>query len=181
MRKVRPGEPLNIPAEAYNRFIDAARALTDGQTLFRPGRTGAGIPACTVLAYNASFETAPICGAVQIATGGHTARQVEFEKPGDTGISYAIALEPVPAGEMGVIAVSGGPWPLACAEDVWPGQTVGPVSGSWTAGTGSKWRVCRRSVDGVALVRFAGWALEVRDDDPPAPAEGDMWLRRDLT
>lgn len=45
MRKVRPGDPLVIPAKAYNAFVEAATAHRAGQSsLERTSQRGHALP-----------------------------------------------------------------------------------------------------------------------------------------
>ena len=170
--RCRTGDPLRIPAQAYNSFIDAARARRESAHVFTRTPGGAGLPGGTVMAFNAGGEDAPMHGLVEFTPTGQTQRQVEFVKPGAPGGAgvYGIAVEPVPSGAMGVVACSGGPWPLLVDDPevaASPGRTCGPdmrsgngVVPSWSATAGSATfvtvRAAQEQADGtrLALVRF---------------------------
>jgi hypothetical protein len=113
MKKVLPGDPLRIPARTWNAVLDATRAQRESQPIFRPG-SGASLPPGTALAYNASGEAAPAGGVVELINRTSAARPLEFTKPGKSEGAdvFAIALEPIAAGGIGRIALSGGPWPI---------------------------------------------------------------------
>jgi len=173
LKKVKPGDPLRIPAAAYNRFIDAARAL-QGPAI-KPGTRGFNLPAGIVPACNASGIDAPMGAAVELAPRSETQAQVEFVRPGqDRGAGvHGIACEPISPGRMGRVAVSGGPHRVILGEGDAPtcGQKVGPVAGTWTAstaGTPKVWTVVADPADSIATVVFsvggeAAWARATGD------------------
>ena len=127
-------------------------------------------------------------GACELTAGGLTQAQLEFTRPGGGAGIYAAVLEPIAAGEIGRIALTAGPWPLATDDPVAVGETLGPVADQWKAARVGEpvWETVRRAIDGVALVRFLGGGgtppvyLEVRTSDPESPLEGEMWARSDL-
>ena len=98
LKKVRRGEPLRIPARAYNSFIDAARAQRESAHVFTRMPGPGDLPGGTVMAFNAAGEDAPMHGLVELKPTGQTQRQVEFVKPGASGGAgvHGIAVEPVP-------------------------------------------------------------------------------------
>ena len=49
LRKVKPGDPLAIPAEAFNAFIDAARDVQSRRLAQRQGAQPAQDPGTTVV------------------------------------------------------------------------------------------------------------------------------------
>jgi len=173
LKKVRPGDPLRIPAAAYNRFIDAARAL-QGPAI-KPGTRGSNPPAGIVPACNASGIDAPMGAAVELAPRSETEAQVEFVRPGQHGGAgvHGIACEPIPAGRIGRVAVSGGPHRVLLAEGDAPtcGQKVGPAAGGWAASTSGMpkvWTVVADPADSIATVVFsvgggAAWARATED------------------
>ena len=184
LSRVQSGEPLRIPAEAWNRAMEATEtveALTLSKRRHRIG--GASVP--VMRCYNASGETAPHRGVVEISNTTNTTEFVEFVRPGNAnGVGvYGILLEPVPAGMAGCVAVAGGPWELSCAEDAIPGNIVGAEADGWTAVLEGlpAFEVLRAPVGGVVLARFlGGMSIEIRDDDPPQEElwEGRMWFNR---
>jgi len=161
LKKVRPGDPLHIPAEAYNRFIDAARAVRGPG--IRPGASSPGPPSGVALACNASGINAPMGAAVELAPRSETQAQIEFVRPGQDGGAgvYGIACEPIPAGRIGRIAVSGGPYKLRCHSDsISTGSPLGAQEGEWYASEveGPKTWVALSDQDenGYARVVFSG-------------------------
>jgi len=156
MKKVQPGDPLRIPAQTYNRFIDAARAAEIRNIALR-GVRGQGLPMGIVLAYNASGENAPWRGICEVSNTGETGAQVEFVKPGhEDGVGiYGVILEPIASGEIGRVALSGGPWEVA-VDGAQAGDQLGPTDGAWTPTNGNLLHVVRGSVDGVACCFFVG-------------------------
>ncbi len=67
LKTVRPGDPLRIPARAYNSFVDAVRAQQERRHLF--GRTPVpGVrEVCIAPGRNAAGEDAPTHGAATIS------------------------------------------------------------------------------------------------------------------
>lgn len=122
-RKVRPGEPLKVAADAWNRIVD--------QVVTKPRFSGenAAFPATnfTVRIRNTSTGTVSkwgvleIVGVLEAATGatGTLATGVEqdiFQSwPGlvgvvptaNAGAAFAIAVEPIKEGDIGLAAVDG--------------------------------------------------------------------------
>ena len=159
-KKVHSGDPMRIPAQAYNAFIDAAEAHKRNMVLPGGRGRGAGVSGTVISAYNPTATDIPWRSAVEILSTEEGA-EITVGKPGDaagTGV-YAISLEPIPSEMFGAVALAGGPWKLAVADEVTPGDQVGPVDDAWMAalaGTAT-WEVLRaEDADGVALVRFLG-------------------------
>jgi len=132
LKKVRPGDPLRIPAATYNRFIETARAQQEGRRLF--GRTpgSAARSACIAPARNTSGEQAPMYAPVSIV--GMEGEVARFAKPSEP--PYGIALEPIAADRIGLLAVTGGPYLLLISgesEAISSGDRVAPMEGQWQA------------------------------------------------
>ncbi len=170
LKKVQPGDAMRIPAGAYNAFIETAQARKDSSLEFRRTPRLSGPTAGTVLAVNGSGEDAPQHGACKLQSPGlldyEPPAWVQFTKPdGAPGVSYGgrynygITLEPIPDGEVGRIAVAGGPWPLQMPVP-WSasiGAGLGPQDGEWTVVTTEgmqQWTVVRPMKDNLVLVRF---------------------------
>jgi len=132
LKKVKAGDPLRIPAEAYNRFVDAARAYHDSSIRFGKGRTSAGLNANVVQAYNASGQDVPWYAPVSI-TGTTERGHLQFGKPDDDYPLYGIAIEPIPADRFGLIAVAGGVYNLRVNGSVSYGDHLRPTQGQWYA------------------------------------------------
>ena len=189
-KKVRPGDPLRIPARFHNAAVDAVRALAEGRALFRRENAPAFTRSAVANAYNADASAVPLYGVVEIAVAATTQEQIECAKPGHASgqAFYGIALESIPSGSIGRIAIAGGPWSILAASSVEVGETLGPKDGQWTADPGetAAWEVLRRDLSGIAQVRFLGGAIagdfliDIRTDDPVSPAEGYCWIRSDL-
>lgn len=117
-RRVRPGEPVAIAAAAWNRVID--------QVVVRPQyeAAGTGYPQTTfqVRIRNTSTGTVPrwgvleIAGVLEMPSGPTGPGAVAFQAwPGLVGAvptstadgAFAIAVEPIKAGKIGMAAVDG--------------------------------------------------------------------------
>lgn len=160
MRKVKTGDPMRIPAAAYNRMVDAARAQRESGTLSRPGAAGAQRRTGIVLAHNASGEAASRRGLCEISDTGETAGQVEFVKPGGAGgvELYGVLVDSIPAGSIGRVAISGGPWDVTYAAGA-VGDLLGAQDGAWLANVGEVLKIVRGTVDGVVVCFFVhSWA-----------------------
>ena len=189
-KKVRAGDALRIPARFHNAAVDAVRAQAEGRALFRRENVPGQISSAVADAYNASGLAAPLHAVVELIVAGATQEQIEFAQPGHASGSgyYGIALESIPAGVIGRIAIAAGPWPILVDSGCEVGDTLGPKDGQWTADPGetAAWEVLRRDLSGIAQVRFLGGAIagdfliDIRTDDPGSPAEGYCWIRSDL-
>ncbi len=139
MKKVQPGDPLRIPAPTYNRFIDVARAHQEKGTRFGKGLPGDDLAANTTIALNNSGEDVARYSALAIS--GHVGGNIEilsFTKPAaDTDVP-AVALEPIPNGKYGLIAVAGGPYKVLVDGSVSAGDDLGLVAGTWTFSTAGR-------------------------------------------
>ena len=156
LKKVRPGDPLKIPAGAYNAFVDAALAHRQaGPGVRRGARLTEATSGC-VTAYNASGFDAPWGGVVELRAA-QLYEHEEFVKPGDAdGVGvYGIALAPISNGQWGRVALTGGPWRLSVSGSPEPGDTVGQTTGAWTAGSGTTWTVTREVAPGVVEAFFS--------------------------
>jgi len=67
LQKVRPGQPLRIPANAYNAFVDTALAQQQRRHDVLPGARLEGLPAGVVMAHNASWQDVPWHGVVELS------------------------------------------------------------------------------------------------------------------
>jgi hypothetical protein len=115
---VQPGQPLRIPAPDYNAAMDAAaahaRRVQGGQPPVRARYRDAG----TVTIYNATGSDLNRFGVICIDAMriGPTDNLDQFQSralfsastpaTGDDGL-FAVAIEPIPAGEIGRAVVSG--------------------------------------------------------------------------
>jgi len=168
LKKVRPGQPLDIPAATFNTFVDAARdylqrqQATSGkptqsfrQTGIVPVKNASGADAArfTVLGIDSpilSPSEAPDSFANQVAFVGVTATASHAGK-------FVVLLEPIADGEIGKACVAGVcPAVVNVTDaghqfaDIAAGQPVlaSCASGSalilWKdSGTGLKWAVVR--------------------------------------
>jgi len=117
-RRAAPGEKLKIPARAWNQLMDSLATVPSmiagaGEQYHSPytwvyakNTTGQAVPRWGVLAVTGmeSTPTATTTPATRqfeempILTGGST---------GETGSPVCVAVEPIPAGRIGRVAVSG--------------------------------------------------------------------------
>ena len=111
-RKVRPGEKIQIPAEAYNAFIDAALDYKRRKRNVQPATP----TRVTVLVKNHTTQDCPRFGVLQLngplfLPGENLdtfQNSIAFfgSAPTTTGM-VAIAQEPIRAGAMGACLISG--------------------------------------------------------------------------
>lgn len=177
LRKVRAGDALRIVDADYNAFIDAALARRGQQH-----NLGQGPPhvQAIVTAQNVSGEDAPMhvpCSLVGEVFGGSGI--FRFDKPDDE--PYGILLEPVPAGDLGLVAMAGGPYQVNVHAESGPvagGDSMLPVSGQWAVEQGIGPFVALTTVtEGTCWVVF-------QEVVPPAIVaarnQADMWRDGDL-
>ena len=125
LRKVRPGDPLRIPARAYNAFVDAAletkRRQQDRRAgeLWDGGRSfiGGGVVAvrndsgADLDRYHALAIDGPLFAPDDDGPEKSFQNRLAFKgiTPTDTtrAGSFAIAREPIPQGEVGLCVVHG--------------------------------------------------------------------------
>ena len=146
-KKVRPGDPLKIPARTYNALLDVARGHKERGLMFAGGSVGQRLRSCTVVAYNYQIQNAPRGAVVQLRGRIITSAQVEFCRPTGSGEIYGIALEPIRLSHMGLIAISGGPWKIKTNVGT-VGMRLAPVADSWVAAQGSGPWQCIEDVSG---------------------------------
>ncbi len=125
MRKIRPGERLaGLPSGTWNRMVDATHVVEGSVPLFG-GAEVAGAPAAgVVLARN---DSGSACDAgcpvsiTQVLEAGRTVRcgLAAFALP--AAQPYGILLEPVGAGAIGPVALTGGPWQVLVQGLIAPG------------------------------------------------------------
>jgi hypothetical protein len=167
--KFWPGD-TRLPHENLNAYNDAVRQVSESRRQMADVVGGITSKANTVHAYNASGEDAPWRGICEISDTSNTTAQVEFVKPGgDGGVGqYGILLEPIKAGSIGRIAISGGLWEVDVSTiTVNVGDTIGASDGSFDPGSGRVFEVVQISGD-IAKVRFLGGGggllLEAQED-----------------
>jgi hypothetical protein len=163
LRKVRPGDPLRIPARAYNAFVDAAletkRRQQDrrGGELWDGGRSfigggvvavrndsGADLDRYHVLAVGEPLFLPDDDGpekSFQNRLAFKGIKPTDATRPG----SFAIAREPIPQGEVGLCVVHGVTPARVLIEDeehafadVAPDETV--LASAGTGGTVILWK-----------------------------------------
>jgi hypothetical protein len=119
LKKVRAGDRLSIPAGAYNAFVDAALDLRQRQSgisrTAQPGDRQTGI----VLVKNASgedrvrFDVLGLDSPVQLPADNEAEFQNRVAMAGSVPSilrhrgKFAVLLEPIPAGAMGLGIVAG--------------------------------------------------------------------------
>ncbi len=113
IQKVRPGQPLRIPATAYNAFVDAAVAHKDQQDLTGRDPLRGARQAGIVSVKNTTAGTVPRLGVLGIdgPLFTPTANLNEFKSRvlisgvaptvADHTSSFVITLEPIAAGKIG--------------------------------------------------------------------------------
>lgn len=122
LHKVRPGEPLRIPARAYNAFVDAAQQARRIETGMSAADVGTGINEQLVLVRNESGDDLPRFGVLgingPIVSPGDGGNADEFKRR--TAIvgaaitstdeyvgRFVVAREPIPVGRIGVAFIRG--------------------------------------------------------------------------
>lgn len=181
MKKVSPGEPLSIPAETFNTFIDAGRDFKARQRNATRGRAQSTHNAETILVRNDSgsdrdrFDVLGIDGPIFTPTDNANTFKNQVAVKGITPAvdnhagKFVILAEPVKNGSITRGFISG-----VCAAyididdedhktaDVKDGDATSLVSGDdgavsilWAeSGTGNKWAVVRFSgVGGTGIKR----------------------------
>lgn len=115
-RKVRPGEPVRVAAQAWNKIIDqvVTKPRFDGNTSASPqtnfrvrvrNNTSTGIPRWGVLQISNILE-APTGVGGQFEQWPGVIGGTPASGP-EGGVSYAVAVEPIPAGRIGQGAIDG--------------------------------------------------------------------------
>jgi hypothetical protein len=117
-KKVQPGQRLEIPAEAYNAFIDAALAVrdhkqfgTDASPFFR--QSGVVKVKNTSGADQARFAILGLASPIIQPSDNpdEFKRQVTFQGvvpiQNDHAGRFAVLLEPLPAGKIGLAVIAG--------------------------------------------------------------------------
>ena len=176
MEKVNPGDKLAIRAADWNAFVDAAVFASNAKRLVGAEGVRSGVTGNMVLVRNTGDETLPRFGALVLSDAliAHDAAsdELESEIPAFDGVMaeeesgeeeerekdvrpFVIAVEPIPAGEIGrALALGFTPAKVdvvneedACAEPV-PGSSTGALRSTnigyariaWKeSGTGEKW------------------------------------------
>jgi len=180
-KRIMPEQPLRFPAKMMNAMLEGIRARASERHGFRVTPKWNRLPAGVVLARNVSSGVAPRYGVCRlIETLGPNKDLWRFDKA-STWSGIGILLEPVPAGYIGRVAWSGGPWrakvPAAAATGAylrakdsapsWELQTVNP-----RALEGHAWlfQMSARINDGTAWVKF-GEGIPLGPDGayPPSP------------
>lgn len=174
MRKVRTGDPLNIPAATFNTFIDSARDFLQRQNALKRNRAKDTRNSGIILVKNASgsdrerFHILGITEPVISPTDNEDQFKNRVALKGETPNEddhlgkFVILLEPLKAGSLG-LAMAMGVCPVriniekeeyACA-DVNDGNAASLKSGTsgsaqilWKeSGTGVKWAIVRIGVN----------------------------------
>lgn len=130
MKRVRPGERVRIPARGMNRILDATEAVERSGAIAGSTPKGWVQPGGTVFAANASGAFRGLGTPVSI-TGVGPSGCAEFSLAGASGAAgpYAILLQPIAAGEVGLVAVTGGPWQVDVSGTVAAGDRLLPTEG----------------------------------------------------
>jgi hypothetical protein len=160
LKKVKPGDPLRIPARTYNRLIDAVRAQHEGRPLFGRMPASDAPRANVAYAHNASGQAAPMHGVVDLVAPSHTESQLEFVAPDDGSGTHGIALEPIAPGALGLVALSGGVYEAMVSGDAAPGDRLKPANGSWQLEKGpGVFQAVADPKDGLVRVVFASGVI----------------------
>jgi len=197
LRKVRTGEPLRIPAAAYNAFVDAAIAnrANERNAIADPGRDPSqrGV----VLVRNDSPDDLPAHHALAI-TGvlvepgeddqertfqGRTPLTAEVATEDSPPLSFVVAAEPIRAGKIGRCVLHGittaritvqneadETCELKAEETLLASSPLGGVPILWKEeGTGEKWAVIELGRPSLARV------TAVLGEAQPIPGESNRW------
>ncbi|GAB6188015.1 hypothetical protein [Thermopirellula anaerolimosa] len=136
-KKVRPGQKLEIPAEAYNAFVDAAMAQRMRRHDLEAGKEG-GPPA--VLVRNETGQTVARFSVVglddpiilpsqnEAEFARQTALRAQIPDPGVHGPGrLAVVTEPLPAGQLGRAVLHGVvPAKIECQHSAHPRVWIKP-------------------------------------------------------
>lgn len=175
-KKARPGQPLEIPAEAYNAFVETALAHKRSQLSHTVGSQHAA-PANTIKVRNETGQAVPRFGVIGLGEPiilpstnlAEFQSQVAFRGTlPQPGKPFAITQEPIPAGAVGAVILTGTtPVRITVTEEtlVTAGPTDavnnlitapnGPARILWKeSGTGEKWAVVQLGVLPFGIVRF---------------------------
>jgi hypothetical protein len=115
-RKVRPGEPVRVASQAWNKIIDqvVTKPRFDGNTSAPPqtnfrvrvrNNTSTGIPRWGVLQVSNILE-APTGVGSQFEQWPGVIGSTPASGP-EGGVSYVVAVDPIPAGSIGQGAIDG--------------------------------------------------------------------------
>ena len=114
-RKVRPGEKIQIPAEAYNAFVETALAHKRNQ-LSQTAEVQRAAPAATIKVRNETGQPIPRFGAIGLGEPIilPSTNLAEFQSQvalrgvlPQPGKPFAITQEPIPAGAVGRCLIQG--------------------------------------------------------------------------
>ena len=118
-RKALPGEKLRIPAVTWNRVLDLVSPSSDrtaGQEfsyrqanlrLYCQNNTGTGVERFEVLAITGVTPTpSGVTGAASLQFQ-HSPAVIGVATTADTGGAFVVAVEPILAGNMGLVAIDG--------------------------------------------------------------------------
>lgn len=184
-KKVSPGEKLNIPAAAYNGFVDAANA-TKANQLNATGGIG-DLSTSVVLLKNSTVNSRErgdllaIDGPIVSATDNINVFKDRITLKGILATAttygrYAILLEPIAAGKIGRACIAGVCLAKVSVSDV-AHTSAGAVAAATTlvsgisgtssvlyaeAGTGVKWAWVRLGGDGKAPIWSPSMSWGVR-------------------
>lgn len=193
LKHVMPGDPLAIPATAFNTMIDAARAfrararghgadapaagrdrLTPALEVFVRNDTGASLPAWSCVALGD-----PLISAVDAPLGVRRTPAFACHTPAAAAEPFAITAEPIADGKLGRAVVLGvvpadvnvtdeshgfaGP---KAAQQVLEGGESGPAQILWKdGGTGTVRAVVLLDRRGGDSASPCGWVAGMRPDD----------------
>ena len=170
LRRVKPGDPLRIPAETWNRLLDL---LESSQFAGRRGGAPAQLGP-TVPVRNDSGTDVPVGGVLAVSSSAVDCTESGWPHgwclvgtaPGDDGWQrIAVAADAIPAGAIGQAWIDGvcpvrmeggtGPWPAYAR--VVPGET-GHLSSSYDSAGAVADVLAVDSANGVAwaIVRLRG-------------------------
>lgn len=118
-RKALPGEKLRIPAVTWNRVLDLVSPSSDrtaGQEfsyrqpnlrLYCQNNTGTGVERFEVLAITGVTPTpSGVTGAASLQFQ-HSPAVIGVATTADTGGAFVVAVEPILAGNLGLVAIDG--------------------------------------------------------------------------
>jgi hypothetical protein len=127
IKKVRPGERLQIPARAWNRVLDtlgpnlgyaagaSAGVERASNIVLVRNDSGMNLPACAVLGIS-GVAISPVGGTLTGTDAASARARSFFERPALTGIvpstadhsdKFVVTLEPIAAGAIGRAAAGG--------------------------------------------------------------------------
>lgn len=184
LKQVRPGDPLRVPAGAYNLLMEVARAYSAHRGKPASAGSGSGSPnnPASILILNSGSNDVSKYGVLALGTpvnSGSSATDVFLSDlmmngstPSSNTTTFAIMQEPVAGGLVGWGAVAGISQVMLNVSGTNSFTTAGP-------GSSSAYLVPAGTTGGANIVWRQGgtgtqWAV-VQFSSPPGAGDGEKW------